>query len=54
METLRSKQYSFKEQAEFTMLNKLLEPLASSNINDFLRRAKVFLLSLERGYFAQS
>jgi hypothetical protein len=50
METLRSKQYSFKEQAEFTMLNKLLEPLAS-NIND---RAKVFLLSLERGYFAQS
>jgi hypothetical protein len=53
METLRSKQYSFKEQAEFTMLNKLLEPLAS-NINDFLRRAKVFLLSLERGYFAQS
>jgi hypothetical protein len=35
------------------MIHKVLDTLAS-NINDFFRRATVFLHSLERGYFAQS
>jgi hypothetical protein len=53
MKTLRVKQYSFEQLRQYTMLKKVLDPLAS-NINDFLRRATVFLHSLERGYFAQS
>jgi hypothetical protein len=52
MKTLRVKQYSFEQLRQYTMLKKVLDPLAS-NINDFLRRATVFLYSLARGYFAQ-
>jgi hypothetical protein len=53
MKTLRGKQYYFKEQNDFTMVNKVLEAPAS-NINDSLTRASVLLHSLERGHFAQS
>jgi hypothetical protein len=52
MKTLRGRHYSLKEQTQFTMLNKLLDPHAS-NINGFLRGAAVVLHSHERGYFAQ-
>jgi hypothetical protein len=53
MKTLRSKHYSLKQQIQFTMANKVLDPLASK-INDFLKRTTVFLHSLERFYYAQS
>jgi hypothetical protein len=51
--TLRGKHYSLEQQAPFTIINKVLNPLAS-HIHRFLRRATVFLHSLERGYFAES
>jgi hypothetical protein len=41
-ETLRGTQYSFKEQTEFTILTKLLDPLFS-NIKDSLTKTAVFL-----------
>jgi hypothetical protein len=53
MKTLRGGQYSFQKLSQYTMLNKVLDPLAS-NINDLLRKGTVFLHSLQRGYFAQS
>jgi hypothetical protein len=53
METLRGREYTIKQHTQFMMLNMLLSHLAS-NIYDFLRRATVFLHSLERGCFAQS
>jgi hypothetical protein len=53
MKTLRDRHFSLKQQTQFTMIHKVLDTLAS-NINDFFRRATVFLHSLERGYFAQS
>jgi hypothetical protein len=53
MKTVRVRHYFLKQQTQFTMLNKVLDPPASNN-NDFLRRATVFLHSLERDYFAQS
>jgi hypothetical protein len=53
MKTLRGRQYSFQKLTQYTMLNKVLDPLAS-NINDLLRKGTVFLHSLQRGYFAQS
>jgi hypothetical protein len=40
--TLRVMQYSFKEQTEFTILTKFLNPLVS-NIKDSLTKAAVFL-----------
>jgi hypothetical protein len=42
MTTLSVRQYSIKKLTQFTMLNKVLDPLAS-NINDSLTRATVFL-----------
>jgi hypothetical protein len=42
MKTLRGRQYSFKEQTQFKMLNKVLDPLAS-NINDSLPQATLCL-----------
>jgi hypothetical protein len=53
METLRGRQYSFEQLTQLTVLNKVLDPLASS-INDLLRRATVFLHAVERGSSAQS
>jgi hypothetical protein len=53
MKTLRGRHFSLKQQTQFTMLIMVLDSL-SSNINDFLRRATVFLHSLERGYFGQN
>jgi hypothetical protein len=52
MKTWRGRQYSFKEQTEFTMLNKLMDPLAS-NINDSLTRATVLLPSIWMGWFCK-
>jgi hypothetical protein len=52
MKTLRGKQYYFKEQNDFTMVNKVLEAPAS-NINDSLTRVQCFLLSLPWGDFEQ-
>jgi hypothetical protein len=46
-------QCSFKEPTQFTVLNKVLDPLASS-INDSLTRDTVLFHSLERCSFAQS
>jgi hypothetical protein len=40
--TLRVTQYSFKQQTEFTILTKFLDPLVS-NIKDSLTKAAVFL-----------
>jgi hypothetical protein len=48
-ETLRAGHYSLKEQTQFTVLNKVLDSLVS-NLNDFLRRPTVLLLSIERGF----
>jgi hypothetical protein len=42
MKTLRRRQYSFKQLTQFTMMNKVLYPLAS-NINDSPTRATVLL-----------
>jgi hypothetical protein len=42
MKTLRGRQYSFKQQTEFTMLNKVLDPLPS-NISDSLTRTTMLL-----------
>jgi hypothetical protein len=42
MKTLRSRQYSFKEQTEFTMVKKLLDA-PGSNINDSLKQATLHL-----------
>jgi hypothetical protein len=53
METLRRRAYSLKRHTQFSNLNMLLNHLAS-NINCFLRKATVFLHSLERGCLAQS
>jgi hypothetical protein len=53
METLRGREYTIKQHTQCTMLNIFLSHLAS-NIYDFLRRATVFLHSIERGCFAQS
>jgi hypothetical protein len=53
MTTMRGRHYSLKQQTQFTMTNKVIDPLAY-NINDFLRRATVFLHLLERGFFAQN
>jgi hypothetical protein len=39
---LAGRQYSFKQLTEFTMLKRLLDPLAS-NISDSLTRATVLL-----------
>jgi hypothetical protein len=38
MKTLRGRQYSFKQQIQFTILNKMLDPLGS-NINDSISQA---------------
>jgi hypothetical protein len=53
METLRGRAYCLKWHTQFSNLNMLLNHLAS-NINCFLRKATVFLHSLERGCLAQS
>jgi hypothetical protein len=53
METLRGRAYCLKQHTQFSNLNMLLNHLAS-NINCFLRKATLFLPSLERGCFAQS
>jgi hypothetical protein len=53
MKTLRGRQYSLKQQPQFTRLRKLVDPLPA-NVKDFLRRTTVFLHSLERGYWVQS
>jgi hypothetical protein len=53
METGSGRVYTIKQHTQCTMLNMLLSLLAS-NIYDFLRRATVFLHSIERGCFAQS
>jgi hypothetical protein len=53
METLRSREYSIKQHTQFSVLNMVLNHLAS-NINDFLRIDTVFLHSLERDCFAES
>jgi hypothetical protein len=53
METLRGGAYCLKRHTQFSNLNMLLNHLAS-NIICFLRKATVFLHSLERGCFAQS
>jgi hypothetical protein len=53
METLRGRAYCLKQHTQFSNLNMLLNHLAS-NIICFLRKATVFLHSLERGCFAQS
>jgi hypothetical protein len=42
MKTLTGRQYSFKQLTQITVLNKMLDPLAS-NINDSLSRATVLL-----------
>jgi hypothetical protein len=52
MKTQRVRQYSLEQVTQFTMLNRVLDPLAS-HINDCLTRATVSLHSLERGSFAQ-
>jgi hypothetical protein len=52
METLRSREYSLKQHTQFSVLNMVLNYLASI-ITDFLRRATEFLQSLERDCFAQ-
>jgi hypothetical protein len=49
LETLRGGEYSLKQHTQFTILNMLLNNLAS-NTYDFLRRIPVFLHSLERCY----
>jgi hypothetical protein len=46
----RGREYSLREHTQFMMLSMVLNHLASI-INDFLRRAIVFLLSLERRCF---
>jgi hypothetical protein len=53
METLRGIVYCLKQHTQFSNLNMLLNHLVS-NINCVLRKATVFLHSLERGCFAQS
>jgi hypothetical protein len=52
METLRGRAYCLKQHTQFSNLNMRLNHLAS-NINCFLRKATVFLPSLERGCSAQ-
>jgi hypothetical protein len=42
MKTLKNIQYSFKQLTQFTVLNKVLDPLAS-NINDSLTQATLHL-----------
>jgi hypothetical protein len=42
MKTLRGRKYSFKEQTQFTIENKVLDPLVS-NINDSLTQASLHL-----------
>jgi hypothetical protein len=49
LETLRGREYLLKQHTQFTILNMLLNNLAS-NTYDFLRRTPVFLHSLERCY----
>jgi hypothetical protein len=44
-ETLKGRQNSFKEQTEFTILTKLLEPLVS-NMKDSIKKLKFFSHSL--------
>jgi hypothetical protein len=51
--TLRGMQYSFKEQTEFTILTKLLDPLVS-NIKDPLTNLQFFSHLLVCGNFPQS
>jgi hypothetical protein len=53
MKTLRGRQYYFKKLPQFTVLNTVLDPLAS-NTSDSLRRDSVLLHSLQRGCFTQS
>jgi hypothetical protein len=53
METLGGRAYSLKQHTQSSIPNMLLNILAS-NINGFLRKATVFLHSLERGCFVQS
>jgi hypothetical protein len=53
LKTLRGRHCSPKQQPPFTMISKVLNPLAS-NIYHFLGSATMFLYSLERGYFAES
>jgi hypothetical protein len=52
MITLRGRQNSFKQLTEFTMLNTLLDPLAS-NINDSLTRPTVLLPFTWMGRFSK-
>jgi hypothetical protein len=51
--TLRDMQYSFKEQTEFTILTKFLDPLVS-NIKDPLTNLQIFSHLLVCGDFPQS
>jgi hypothetical protein len=53
MKTMTGRLYSFSQLTQYTMLNNVLDPLPS-NINGFIRRTTVFLLSFERRYLAQS
>jgi hypothetical protein len=53
METLSGRAYSLKQHTQFSILNILLNHLAS-NINGLLKKATVFLHSLERCCIAQS
>jgi hypothetical protein len=50
MKTLRGRLYSFKQLTQFTMLNKVLDSLAS-NINDSLTRGIVLLPIPSKGLF---
>jgi hypothetical protein len=51
IKTLRVRHYALQQVTQFTMLNRVLDPLAST-INDCLRRPTVCLHSLERSYLA--
>jgi hypothetical protein len=50
--TVRSRQYSFKDETEFTILTKLADPPVS-NIKDSLKKPQFFSHSLVWGDFAQ-
>jgi hypothetical protein len=50
MKILRGRQYSFKQQAQFTMLTMVLDPLAS-NINDSLTQTTLHLPFTSMGRF---
>jgi dTDP-4-dehydrorhamnose 3,5-epimerase-like enzyme len=53
MKTLRGRHYSLKQHTQFTILNKVLDPL-TSNINDSLTRATVPLPFTWMGWFCKN